>query len=61
MKMCGRSRSNNEGYAHFQLRQRQEGRDTQREGGRAMLKDILPCPFGLGPEIDIFQSDEALM
>lgn len=35
--------------------------DTQRQGGTAMLKDILPCPFGLGPEIDIFQSDEALM
>lgn len=35
--------------------------DTQRQGGRAMLKDILPCPFGLGLEIDIFQSDEALM
>lgn len=38
-----------------------EAGDTQRQGGRAMLKDILPCPFGLGLEIDIFQSDEALM
>lgn len=35
--------------------------DTQKQGGRAMLKDILPCPFRLGLEIDIFQSDEALM
>lgn len=49
-----RLRSNNEGY-------KQLWKETaQRRGGRAMLKDILPCPFGLGLEIDIFQSDEAL-
>jgi len=35
--------------------------DTQRQGGRAMLKDILPCPFRLSLDIDIFQSDDALM
>lgn len=35
--------------------------DTQRQRRSAMLKDILPCPFGLGLEIDIFQSDECLM
>ena len=59
--MCGGLKSNNEGYAHFLRRGEAEGRDTQRQGGRATLKDILPCPVGLGWEIDIFQSDEALM
>lgn len=39
--------------------EREQG--TQRQGRRAMLRDILQCPFGLGPEIDIFQSDERLM
>lgn len=40
-------------------RDRSKGHTNQ--DGRAMLKDILPCPFGLGLKIDIFQSDEALM
>lgn len=30
-------------------------------GHKALVKDILVCPFTLGLEIDIFQSDEALM
>lgn len=57
---CGQLRPNNQGYTHFQLNKTEAG-DTQRQRGRAMLKDILPCPFELGQEIDIFQSDEALM
>lgn len=45
----------------FSAARETRARDIQRQGRRAMLKDILPCPFGLGLEIDIFQSDECLM
>lgn len=29
--------------------------------GRALLKDVLACPLGLGLGIDIFQSDGCVM
>lgn len=44
-----------ESYSPVKLTQEKGGRKRETE------KYILPCPFVLGLEIDLFQSDEGLM
>lgn len=59
---CGRLRSHNEGYSHLELRGGRRGGEAHKGMmGRALLKDVLACPLGLGLGIDIFQSDGCVM